>query len=462
MGRPRKRRHVEEPAPDESGEEPESLQTHRNLSSVSHPSLWPFDAPSDALKSSRAEMTSMEPGWSGLLPSDPGQSVLQQSFPSVDLDILGLMPGQDATAGDAWFDFQQSFEFLPEGNKGVTLPNTLTLNGVEGLDDINFDTPTRNEDHKDEYRKTPSSSTPSLSHDQSSQPHSYARSSTSDTSPSMSLTNSRHQQQNTNSSPPPLPTPSQPLSIQNVSCGCLSSIYLALDSLSRLPKNVTSAMRTARTASSVAYNIIHCPICFNPLAEDVTAAPNMQSFQNLMLLDTLLPSICNAYAVILEMVDREAEDAKAAGRTISFTFSSVGGLWGVYNDGEAAGCPQIDSYDNRDMPGDMWRMIVRAILRLDIYGINENTMEAESSAGASLSSRKGYTQLGLKDIVKLIDERSNRRHEKMDDAIRSGKMLSHHKTLMCTGPPKIVPPEERNCLRVLDTARIALENLTIA
>ncbi|KAH7163245.1 hypothetical protein B0J13DRAFT_601783 [Dactylonectria estremocensis] len=211
--------------------------------------------------------------------------------------------------------------------------------------------------------------------------------------------------------PPPPPPPPSMRAVPTTSCSCLSTLFLALDSLSHLPQEVIPAMRVARNASKVAHDVIKCSTCSIPLLEEPSTPPPIQSFQSLMFLGTLVPSACNAYATILEMVDAEAALAKKQGRSFWFTFKDIGGLWGSV--GETSDhCSAIHSYNNSSMAPDMWRMTIRAILRLDVYGMGR--------LDPGMSVHATYTQLGLKDVVTMLEDRTRKRHELLDELIATG------------------------------------------
>ncbi|KAL4730049.1 hypothetical protein ACLX1H_002079 [Fusarium chlamydosporum] len=201
-------------------------------------------------------------------------------------------------------------------------------------------------------------------------------------------------------------------SVPTVSCSCLSSLFFALESLGHLPTEVIPAMKVARNASRVAHDVIKCTICSNFLVEEPLKPPPIQAFQNLMLLGTLVPSACNAYARILEMVDEETARAKKEGRTFWFAFKDIGGLWGCVGSRPNNGCTALQTYNNKSMPPDMWRLTIRGLLRLDVYGLNET---ADEIPGAS-----PYRQLGLKDVVDQLEERSRQRHELLDARMAAG------------------------------------------
>ncbi|KAF7561279.1 hypothetical protein G7046_g2891 [Stylonectria norvegica] len=433
MGRPRKRRHVEE---EEEAPPPKQQVpvTDEGITNSRHQIQNPFSAYS----------------FDDALPLDPSLNFLDSSAPP-NLDFLDLIPNYAQTA---------SYEpqiYAPDDTYGYYNPTAIpiTLSGVELLNGINFDEP---DPSQTAIPKDVSDSLERYMVHQWSQPlepveSTPAKSTPTKSTPSDSAPNSNR----SNSVDSPEPPASTMRAIPTVNCGCLSSLYLALDSLSTLPSEVTTAMRVARNAVKVAHDVINCPTCAIPLLEDPAIAPPIQCFQNLMFLGALVPSACNAYAAILEMVDVETTSAKAEGRNFWFTFKDVGGLWGQLGGGEAKDCCNVvEMYNNKKLPPDQWRMMIRAILRLDVYGV-ESLDIVEQNRPMSMQ----YQQQGLKDVVKSLEERSRKRHDKLDELMESGEMPK-------TGPFGVIysrkpcPPEERNCMKILETARIALDNLVIA
>jgi hypothetical protein len=182
-------------------------------------------------------------------------------------------------------------------------------------------------------------------------------------------------------------------------------------------------------------------------------APPIQCYQNMMLLATLIPSACNAYAMILEMIDKETDSARRDNRQMWFSFQELGALPG--RAGEQEGCASMAALNNRSMEPAMWRMVMRNVLRLDVYGQHPTPDQANDH---------GFQSRGLKDVVTAMEDRSRRRHAVLDKLAAEGKMphdnMFHRHNSKDAYQP--VPEEQRNCMRVLDAARVALENLVIA
>lgn len=122
-------------------------------------------------------------------------------------------------------------------------------------------------------------------------------------------------------------TGSSPASIPTGPCSCLASMYLALSSLQTLPVDSVNALGVVRNAAKTAAMTIWCPQCGSVVVDNPN--PPMESFQNMMLLGTLLPIIANAYQQLLKMVDHEAEVANALRQTKMFRFQEYGGLCGA-------------------------------------------------------------------------------------------------------------------------------------
>ncbi|KAL3962072.1 hypothetical protein ACCO45_003595 [Purpureocillium lilacinum] len=416
MGRPRKRRHVEDSESDVVAQ-PAKAPVANGDALVTPPQFTGFDAPTGL---------SLNPSMDFMVP---------QSATS-DLAFLDLLPtnyGDDVD--DGLYGLNPYAQSQAPGQDALPLnSSTLHMQCATGdlFQGINFDEP--------DPTDTGVSKDISDSLQRFMESQRYA--------PVMP---ERHVEcgRITRSSPD---TPIPPIrAMPSTTCGCLSSLYLALESLSHLPPDVTTAMRVARGACKVAQEVIDCRQCSNAFFDDPLKPPPIQAFQNLMCLGALVPSACNAYASILEMVDNETALAKKESRTIYFSFKEVGGLWGnVVN--EHSSCSAIQGLNNSFLAPDVWRTTIRAILKLDIYGVGG------SQGGPAHAPRR---QKGLKDVLAQLDETSRRRHEIMDEIVASGQAPTNARYIMShmTQPP--CPPEQRNCVRILETARIALESLAI-
>ncbi|KAF3360626.1 hypothetical protein VDGD_04114 [Verticillium dahliae] len=246
-------------------------------------------------------------------------------------------------------------------------------------------------------------------------------------------------------------------SIPHINCACLSQIYLSLDSLSRLPDDIGAAMRAARNAAKTAHNLITCPTCSTPYIDDPSRQAPMQAFQNTMLLGMLIPTVVNAYVRILELVDEVTAEAKAKGQTLLFRFVEYGGLWGELEAIDKFTCRTVETYDNKEMEPDKWRMTIRAVLKIDIYGFDVDCSSVLDG------SRVTHRHLGLKDVIGLMEERSNHRHDQIDAMVAAG--LPHPMQGNPLVPNNHRPTgskDDRNCLKIVEMARTALDNLVIA
>jgi hypothetical protein len=232
-------------------------------------------------------------------------------------------------------------------------------------------------------------------------------------------------------------------------CGCLSALYLALDSLQTLPKDVCEAMRVARTATKTAHDTILCPLCGDPPLEPTTKPP-IQALQSIMMLGALLPSLSNAYMRILSMVDAEAAAADRERRKISFSLSGYGGLWGMAAKMDPVKCRAADRLEGAVLEPILWRLTVRALLKMDVYGINELT--------AGVDVDEGFQQPGLKDIINMMEERSRRRHQQVDAMIAAGVI---RKPTNCDYVPLSSTTDKPTCLRIIDIAKRSMDELII-
>ncbi|ROW01684.1 hypothetical protein VSDG_02203 [Cytospora chrysosperma] len=201
-------------------------------------------------------------------------------------------------------------------------------------------------------------------------------------------------------SPPELAPPSPG------SCSCLAKLYLALDSLTHLPAEVGPAIRVARCALKTAHDAIQCQVCFPPLTE--TMKVPIATLQNTMVLGALLPSLADAYQRILDMVDAETARGIFEQRQLRFALSGYGGVWG-----QLSCCGVSAHYADQVMQPAMWRLLVRALLKTDVYGMS---FDSDKPGDEGLRP----PQLGLKDIIGQMDARSRARHAEIDAMIEAG------------------------------------------
>ncbi|RYP47574.1 hypothetical protein DL768_006360 [Monosporascus sp. mg162] len=245
------------------------------------------------------------------------------------------------------------------------------------------------------------------------------------------------------------------------SCACMANLYLALDSMQKLPTDdVTEAVRQTRQATKTAYQVVNCVVCalrFEPPTAAHGGGPTastVSSFQTLMLLAALIPSIVHGYERILAAVDREAADAQSARRQLVFRIGGLGGFWGPMASIE---CGAAAAYQHREMEPAMWRLAIRALLKLDVYGLSEPTC-APNLRGSQLAvAHADPLHLGLKDIVTMMETRSKARHAFMDAMVLSG---------VWPEPPCAFklhsPGETPTCQQIIAIAKRSVEGLVIA
>lgn len=238
-------------------------------------------------------------------------------------------------------------------------------------------------------------------------------------------------------------------------CACTSKLFSAIDSMRSLPSEVGVAVRQARLASKTAYEVVNCPSCSIPSTRPFgsdhaghAATDSLRGFQTLMLLATLIPSVVSAYERIIHMVDQEASRAASERRELAFTLPGYGGIWGSMAANDS--CGASSALGHRLMEPPMWRLTVRALLRVDVYGIS-------GSCGDSGSGMSDPFHLGLRDIVTMMENQSRARHAVMDPLIQSGAWedvqcaLKLHKT-----------GETPTCQKIIQIAKMAVDNLVIA
>ncbi|KAI8635505.1 hypothetical protein F5Y19DRAFT_13153 [Xylariaceae sp. FL1651] len=260
---------------------------------------------------------------------------------------------------------------------------------------------------------------------------------------------------NTASSPessstsPAVATPSEP------TCGCTASLYTALNSMQSLPTEVEPAIRQARLAAKVAYEVVNCNSCSfkldAPPPHITGSATFMRNFQTLMLLATLIPTIVHGYERILNVVDEEMNRAVAERRKVIFKLHGLGGIWGALSDDDLCGATRAFGY--REMEPVMWRLTVRALLKVDVYGISGSCGRNDvNAAGAD------PIHIGLKDIVLLMENKSKARHALFDTMVAAGVWQQPNCGYLNVNKPGEAP----TCQRIISIARTSVEQLVIA
>jgi hypothetical protein len=219
-------------------------------------------------------------------------------------------------------------------------------------------------------------------------------------------------------------------SVPGPPCSCLAAMYLAMSSLQEFPNEVETALATVRAASNTAQSSIRCPKCGHCAATLIT--PPIEAFQNTMLLGTILPIIANGYKKLLVMVDEETGKAKALGIKKVFRITAYGGLCG-----RDTLCGEAKHLNDAVMEPDEWRAAVRALLRVDVYGMD------------------GVTS-GLRGIISEMEQRQRLRHKEMHQ-LQENELPPHE-----VGHRECRGEKDMLCLRILDTAKTSIDTLVIA
>jgi len=225
-------------------------------------------------------------------------------------------------------------------------------------------------------------------------------------------------------------------------------MYLALASLQQFPTDIASALKVVRGAAATAANSIWCPQCGSIVLE--TPNPPIEAFQNTMLLGTILPIIANGYQKLLWKIDQETEVAEAAEEQKTFRFQDYGGLCGKQQiNREAMNSVEKELFFNSvEMPPQQWRSTVRALLRVDIYG----------------HEQEGFKHKGLKDLVSEMEHRQKFRHEMVDAyvAAESGPLQLGTMDMGAFGQKLCSGDQTHGCLQILNMAKVAIDSLLIA
>ncbi|EAA35261.1 hypothetical protein GE21DRAFT_1395 [Neurospora crassa] len=256
-------------------------------------------------------------------------------------------------------------------------------------------------------------------------------------------------------------------------CACSDNLREAMESLRIVPTdNITQALYTVRTVTKTAHETILCSICGDPpLGGSSSSASNTDTdtdtdtdtktdnksnnnnsdeneppdsaIQNMVLLAAILPSLSSSYTLLLDLVEKETQSATSSGRHIFFDLEGYGGLWGPIATSWKR-CEDMVALLAQPLPPATWRLIARAMLKLDVYGQGGAAGTAsqrpvislgDDDGGCMIGSRdksKGnglqeepcekVEHIGLKDIFARLEERSRRRQERLEALVASGEL----------------------------------------
>ncbi|KAJ4421121.1 hypothetical protein N0V85_000344 [Neurospora sp. IMI 360204] len=237
-------------------------------------------------------------------------------------------------------------------------------------------------------------------------------------------------------------------------CACSDNLREAMESLRFVPTDdITQALYAVRTVTKIAHETILCSICGDPPAttssSTTTSAaatdtdtktdtnpsdenePPVSAIQNMVLLAAILPSLSSSYTLLLELVEKETLSATSTGRHIFFDLEGYGGLWGPIATSWKR-CEDMVALLAQPLPPTTWRLMARAMLKLDVYGQGGAAGTASQGTLISLDGirdpRNGpgpceaVVHIGLKDIFARMEERSRRRQERLEALVASGEL----------------------------------------
>ncbi len=101
----------------------------------------------------------------------------------------------------------------------------------------------------------------------------------------------------------------------------------------------------------------------------------------------------------------------------------------------------------------MWRLTVRALLRVDVYGINNTSNQDTRNCPFD------FDQPGLKDIITMLEERSRSRHAQLDAMVASGAV--EHVAGCGMYVPLSSETDKPTCLKIIDIAKKSIDDLVI-
>lgn len=140
-------------------------------------------------------------------------------------------------------------------------------------------------------------------------------------------------------------------------CACLSTLYLTLNNLQQMDPNFAfpfalHPLREAMTTASEVLACVECPKSF------------ISSVQNTQLAGTLLTSIAERFARVLESINTESERAETAGESKKFRLADLNTSTSHLHTG-GLGCAAAFSID---LSPREWRSMAKKVVRAEVHG----------------------------------------------------------------------------------------------
>lgn len=225
-------------------------------------------------------------------------------------------------------------------------------------------------------------------------------------------------------------------------CLCMTIILSALNALSSCPADTEDAIRIARSGSMALREVMISPCC--GIIGERSTLNNVLKSRNVYTVCMLVPTIVKAFSRALSMVDSEVSSAQMEERTLNFDIRRLGGLSKAL---QRAHSTCEDSRKELPAEPDEWRVLVRVLLRADIYGYHPSD--------EGLQAREPDSHLGLWEAIlgleKLLKE------EKSGDSLVRAEGQDDIQTQI-----KLVSKDHVELLQVLALAQTSLETLVIA
>ncbi|KAI9827485.1 MAG: hypothetical protein M1832_004835 [Thelocarpon impressellum] len=235
-------------------------------------------------------------------------------------------------------------------------------------------------------------------------------------------------------------------------CACLSNLSLALSQIQDMQATFPVSLTVLRAAMRTATTTISCRQC-----DSAAFAP---SFQNTMLLGTLLPLIAEGYGRVLSWVDAEAATGKKKTMRMGEQSAETTSMH--------TGMPDCPMGFEIEMYAPEWRRLTRRVVLKDVTG--SDSIASASSSGNDGSQER--TEGGLLGIVAQLAKRQEDRHARHDALIRStaatanGVPLAHAHDTACPGSALNLAGageggREPLCLRIIQNVRDVVRRLEI-
>lgn len=210
----------------------------------------------------------------------------------------------------------------------------------------------------------------------------------------------------------------------NMTCSCLSTMYLTLSSLQSLPSfSFPVVIPPLRSALASTLQILHCPNC---------PRETYSGIQNVITLTSLLTAIAERYHRVLKAIDEEAEQLAKSGRRKDFRVGDMSVDTLHLHTGKVD-CPMGFHIE---LGAEEWKKLAKKVVKTEVLG-------------------KGSSPTPLIEVVEQMQKRQTEWHSEMHE-------MDPEREKIFGSCKDVNRGEDATCLRMVKQVRMMIDAMNWA